>query len=232
MPIYFGTDKIENAGVSFPTVTLPIPSISKSGSNIVAQYTPLAGYVNSTTTKSNSVAASSLDGNLLAQNIKSGVNIFGVTGTYAGATGGTGKQIAAMVKICRPSDAQTTGLTSTVSNIGAGTIGSAHSSITINDVGIIASQDDIISICVVRSDKTSYLSGVVLCYHYNKYISADSALVSTGSYVTSLSSAGATLVKNGSGITITLGGNNSNKFSGTYGAYITYYYESSDSVME
>lgn len=232
MPIYFGTDKIENAGVSFPTVTLPIPSISKSGSNIVAQYTPLAGYVNSTTTKSNSVAASSLDSNLLAQNIKSGVNIFGVTGTYAGATGGTGKQIAAMVKICRPSDAQTTGLTSTVSNIGAGTIGSTHSSITINDVGIIESQDDIISICVVRSDKTSYLSGVVLCYHYNKYISADSALVSTGSYVTSLSSAGATLVKNGSGITITLGGNNSNEFSGTYFAYITYYYESSGSVIE
>lgn len=228
MPIYFGTDKIENAGVSFPTVTLPIPSISKSGSNIVAQYTPLAGYVNSTTTKSNSVAASSLDSNLLAQNIKSGVNIFGVTGTYAGATGGTGKQIAAMVKIGRPSDAQTTGLTSTVSNIGAGTIGATHSSITINDVGIIESQDDIISICVVRSDKTSYSSGVVLCYHYNKYISADSALVYTGSYVTSLSSAGGTLVKNGSSITITLGGENGSGFSGTYFAYITYY-ESSDS---
>lgn len=228
MPIYFGKDKIENAGVAFPTVTLPIPSISKSGSNIVAQYTPSAGYVNSASIKSNSVAASSLDSNLLAQNIKSGVNIFGVTGTYAGDTGGTSRPIAAMVKIGRPSDAQTTGLTSTVSNIGAGTIGSTNGSITINDVGIIASQDDIISICMVRSDKTLYLSGVVLCYHYNKYISADSALVSTGSYVTSLSSAGGTLVKNGSSITITLGGENGSGFSGTYFAYITYY-ESSDS---
>lgn len=228
MPIYFGTDKIENAGVSFPTVTLPIPSISKSGSNIVAQYTPLAGYVNSTTTKSNSVAASSLDSNLLAQNIKSGVNIFGVTGTYAGATGGTGKQIAAMVKICRPSDAQTTGLTSTVSNIGAGTIGFTHSSITINDVGIIESQDDIISICVVRSDKTSYLSGVVLCYHYNQYMSADSILTSTANNVASVSGAKGTLVKNGFSITITLGVNDSSGFSGTYLAYITYY-ASSDS---
>ncbi len=231
MPIYFGKDKIENAGVAFPTVTLPIPSISKSGSNIVAQYTPSAGYVNSTTTKSNSVAASSLDSNLLAQNIKSGVNIFGVTGTYAGATEGTSKTIAAMVKICSTNDAQTTDLTSAVSNIGAGTIGSTNSSISIRDVGIIESQDDIISICVVRSDKTSYSSGVVLCYHYNKYISADSALVSTAINVASLSSAGATLVKNGSYITITLGGDNSSGFSGTYVAYITYY-ESSGYVIE
>lgn len=141
--------------------------------------------------------------------------------------GGTSKPIAAMVKICRSSDAQTNGLTSTVSNIGAGTTGSTNSSISISDVGIIASQDDIISICVVRS-KTSYLSGVVLCYHYNKYMSADSVLTSTANNVASLSSASATLVKNGSYITITLGGNNSSGFSGTYAAYITYY-ESSDS---
>lgn len=228
MPIYFGKDKIEDAGVAFPTVTLPIPSISKSGSNIVARYTPSVGYVNSASMKSNSVAASSLDSNLLAQNIKSGVNIFGVTGTYAGDTGGTSNPIAAMVKIGRPNDAQTTGLTSAVNNIGAGTIGSTNASISISDVGIIGSQDDIISICMVRSDKTSYSSGVVLCYHYNQYMSADSILTSTANNVASLSSASATLVKNGSYITITLGGNNSSGFSGTYFAYITYY-ESSDS---
>lgn len=228
MPIYFGKDKIEDAGVAFPTVTLPIPSISKSGSNIVARYTPSVGYVNSASMKSNSVAASSLDSNLLAQNIKSGVNIFGVTGTYAGDTGGTSKPIAAMVKICRPSDAQTTGSASTVNNIGAGTIGSTSASISISDGGIIGSQDDIISICMVRSDKTSYSSGVVLCYHYNKYISADSILTSTATNVASVSGAGGTLVKNGSFITITLGGENGSGFSGTYFAYITYY-ESSDS---
>lgn len=70
---------------SVSTTTLPSPSITASGSNITASYTPSTGYVTSSSQKSKTVAASSLDSNLLAGNIKSGVSIFGITGTYEGS---------------------------------------------------------------------------------------------------------------------------------------------------
>ena len=83
------------------TTITAIPTITKSGGNIVASVsagksvTPnvSAGYVSSGTpgnvnaTGSNTVLATNLDANLTAGNIKTGVQIFGVTGNYGGGGG-------------------------------------------------------------------------------------------------------------------------------------------------
>jgi hypothetical protein len=97
------------------TVTQPTPSISVSASGLItASYTPSKGYTSSTTSRSatkqlttqpaqtitpgtsNKTISSGRyligtqtikgDSNLVASNIKSGVSIFGVTGTYAGGS--------------------------------------------------------------------------------------------------------------------------------------------------
>lgn len=61
------------------------PTITASGGTITASVTPTvnAGWVASAETGTASAAATALDANLVAGNIKEGVTIFGVTGTLA-----------------------------------------------------------------------------------------------------------------------------------------------------
>ena len=72
------------ASKSVSTATKAKPTISVSSSGVVsASYTQSAGYVTSGTVSANSVTlSSSHDSDFKASNIKSGVTIFGVTGTY------------------------------------------------------------------------------------------------------------------------------------------------------
>lgn len=105
---YDGLSSVQINAMPQGSVTIPYttlsnnPTISTSSGNITAygiatqSVTPsvTAGYVSSVVPGtvhaegSTTVAATSLDANLLAENIKKDVSIFGVTGTYEGSGGG------------------------------------------------------------------------------------------------------------------------------------------------
>lgn len=72
------------------TVTAPNPSISVSGSGVVtASYSMSSGYTAGGSKSATHTLSSSDDPYFIASNIKNGVNIFGLTGTYTGE-GGSG----------------------------------------------------------------------------------------------------------------------------------------------
>lgn len=67
------------------TVTAPNPSISVSGSGVVtASYSMSSGYTAGGSKSETHTLSSSDDPYFIASNIKDGVNIFGLTGTYSG----------------------------------------------------------------------------------------------------------------------------------------------------
>ena len=74
------------ATVSHSGTTL---TLSKSVSNTPNVST--AGYISSGTAGNSSVSLSATDANFVATNIKNGVSIFGLTGSYEGGGGGTSK---------------------------------------------------------------------------------------------------------------------------------------------
>lgn len=89
---------VANGSATTPATTITVnPTITASSGNITASYsgsksitpTVSAGYVSSgtagtvSTSGTTTVAATSLDSNLTAENIASGIEIFGVTGTMA-----------------------------------------------------------------------------------------------------------------------------------------------------
>lgn len=91
-----------NASVAAGSATSPITitgtgsGVTNSGTTITLQktlsVTPVvsAGYVSSGTATNTSVTLSATDANFLASNIKSGVPLFGLTGSYSGGGGVTG----------------------------------------------------------------------------------------------------------------------------------------------
>ena len=105
---YYATNasaSVANGSVSVPATSITAnPAVTASGGNIVSSVSKTqsvspsvsAGYVSSgtagtmTVSGSNTVAATTLDANLLAENIKDSVTIFGVTGNYTGGGGGGG----------------------------------------------------------------------------------------------------------------------------------------------
>lgn len=101
---YYTISAVANGSATTPTKTITAnPSITVTNGNISASVsgsssitpTVSAGYVSAGTagtvsvSGSSSVAATSLDSNLVAGNIKNGTTIFGVTGTYTGGGGAT-----------------------------------------------------------------------------------------------------------------------------------------------
>ena len=89
-----------NASVAAGSASAPITitgtgsGVTNSGTTITLQktlsVTPVvsAGYVSSGTATNTSVTLSATDANFLASNIKSGVSLFGLTGSYSGGGGG------------------------------------------------------------------------------------------------------------------------------------------------
>lgn len=75
-----------NATAGVATTTQATPTIAVSGDGtITASSTQYSGYIESTNTKTKTHTLSSTDDiNFVPENIKSGVNIFGVTGTFEG----------------------------------------------------------------------------------------------------------------------------------------------------
>lgn len=69
------------------TVTAPNPSISVSGSGVVtASYSMSSGYTAGGSKSATHTLSSSDDPYFIASNIKNGVNIFGLNGTYSGSS--------------------------------------------------------------------------------------------------------------------------------------------------
>jgi hypothetical protein len=81
---YFYRDGILYGG-SMTTVEKPSPTITVDSTGLVsANYTMSSGYVASGTASNTHYLSSSDDSDFVASNIKSGVSIFGVTGSYSG----------------------------------------------------------------------------------------------------------------------------------------------------
>ena len=83
-------DETEDTGSSgssnLPTVSVPTPTISiDSDGTITATVTQSAGATNGGTVSSEASLSSSYDADFISSNIKSGVTIFGVTGSYTGS---------------------------------------------------------------------------------------------------------------------------------------------------
>lgn len=86
-----------NGTVTAPsTITGTSSSVSRSGTTLTltktVSVTPrvtTAGYISNGTAGNSNISLSVTDANFIASNIKSGVTIFGLTGTYEGSGGGT-----------------------------------------------------------------------------------------------------------------------------------------------
>ena len=70
--------------LKYPEVQQPNPTISISGTTITAQYTPLSGNTKDITIKNQTLDLTTIEENLTPQNIKSGVELFGIMGTHLG----------------------------------------------------------------------------------------------------------------------------------------------------
>lgn len=94
---YYTISGVANGTVTAPsTITGTSSSVSRSGTTLTltktVSVTPnvtAAGYISSGTAGNSSISLSVTDANFIASNIKSGVTIFGLTGTYEGSGGGT-----------------------------------------------------------------------------------------------------------------------------------------------
>lgn len=94
---YYTISGVANGTVTAPsTITGTSSSVSRSGTTLTltktVSVTPnvtTAGYIANGTAGNSSISLSVTDANFIASNIKSGVTIFGLTGTYEGSGGGT-----------------------------------------------------------------------------------------------------------------------------------------------
>lgn len=155
------------------------------------------------------------DSNLVASNIKSGVSIFGVAGTYEGSTSSDGGS----------DTGSTTTPTITIKHfIGSSSALSQVSSFLISDIPSDMTQDNIISITLIESGVVnSWGASYVICGYYNPKESTNIVMqwASSTRYLAGISDI--EYVKSGSTMNI-----KSPKlvFDGAYEVYISYAVES------
>ena len=87
---YHNGEGVITAKINSGTLSTPTIGINSSGYITASSGVSASGYLSTSNTASNSINPKNLDSDLESSNIKKGVTIFGVTGTYEGGTGYAG----------------------------------------------------------------------------------------------------------------------------------------------